>query len=126
MKLVLTMLVIGIALIMIFSCNNEVDKANSTMTIDKKELTAKDILGNPEYLCMSYGGYRYVDHDIEPTIDELKEDVKILFAMGVRIVRTYKVHLPQASNLLKAISEALMKDVLVPPTSQEIKDRENK
>ena len=43
---------------------------------EQASLTAKDILGNPDYLAMSYGGYRHVDHDIEPTIDELKEDMK--------------------------------------------------
>ncbi len=73
-------------------------------------LSANDILGNPDYLAMSYGGYRHVDHDIEPTLDELKEDMKLLSAMGVKIVRTYKVHLPQASNLLKAISELKKED----------------
>jgi len=68
-------------------------------------ITAADILGNPDYLAISYGGYRHVDHDIEPTLDELKEDMKLLSAMGIKILRTYKVHLPQASNILKAISE---------------------
>ena len=74
-----------------------------------KDKTAKEILGNPEYLAMSYGGYRHADHSIEPTLDELKDDMKILSAMGVKIVRTYKVHKPQAANLLQAISE-LKKD----------------
>jgi exo-beta-1,3-glucanase (GH17 family) len=71
----------------------------------ERQLTAKDILGNPEYLAMSYGGYRYANHSIEPTLDELKDDMKLLAAMGVKIVRTYKVHKPQAANLLQAISE---------------------
>lgn len=73
-------------------------------------VTAADILGNPDYLAISYGGYRYVDHDIEPTNDELKEDMKLLAAMGVKILRTYKVHLPQASNILKAIAELKKED----------------
>ncbi|MGY8971997.1 MAG: glycosyl hydrolase family 17, partial [Flavobacteriales bacterium] len=53
---------------------------------------------------------RHVDHDIEPTIEELKEDMKLLAAMGIKILRTYKVHLPQASNLLAAISELKKED----------------
>nr|WP_240911183.1 glycosyl hydrolase family 17 protein [Yeosuana marina] len=72
--------------------------------------TAAEILGNPNYLAMSYGGYRYQDHSIEPTLEELKEDMKILHALGIRIVRTYKVHKPQAENLLKAISELKQED----------------
>ena len=105
MKLTFIILIIGIIIIVYSSCHNPVVKSSTKATQVKKGLTAKEILGNPDYLSMSYGGYRFVDHDIEPTIDELKEDMKLLFAMGIRIVRTYKVHFPQASNLLKAIKE---------------------
>ncbi|PNW26081.1 glycosyl hydrolase family 17 [Formosa algae] len=70
-----------------------------------KEKSAADILGNPEYLAMSYGGYRENTRDVQPTIPELKDDMKILSAMGIKVLRTYNVHLDQASNLLKAISE---------------------
>ena len=97
--------------ILVFSCNNNAKKAsNKEYVKEQPNLTAKDILGNSDYLAMSYGGYRYVDHDIEPTLEELKEDMKILSAMGVKILRTYKVHLPQAENLLKAISELKKED----------------
>ena len=71
----------------------------------EKELTAAEILGNPAYQAISYGGYRHIDHDIEPTVEELKEDMKIMEAMGIKLLRTYKVHLPHASNVLKAIRE---------------------
>ena len=71
----------------------------------KKEKTAADILGNPDYLAMSYGGYRKLSRDAQPTLKQLKDDMLILHAMGVRIVRTYNVQLAQASNLLKAIKQ---------------------
>lgn len=74
----------------------------------QKEVTAKDILGNPEYPAICYEGYRMKSREIQPTVDQLKEDLRILSAMGIKIVRTYNVHLPHASNLLKAIRE--MKD----------------
>lgn len=79
-------------------------------TKEPNQVTAKDILGNPKYLAMSYGGYRHADHDIEPTMEELKEDMKLLSAMGVGIVRTYKLHLPHATNLVKAINEMKEED----------------
>ncbi|NNK17909.1 MAG: glycosyl hydrolase family 17 [Maribacter sp.] len=91
------------------SCS-EVKKNDVKEKDPMKEISAKDILGNPDYLAMSYGGYRYADHGIEPSINQLKEDMKILSAMGVKIVRTYKVHKPQAINLLKAISELKQDD----------------
>ncbi len=98
-------LVIGV----IWSCGKS-KKKEVDQVEEKQELTAKDILGNPDYLAMSYGGYRHPDHSIEPTLGELKEDMKILHALGIRMLRTYKVHLPQAENLLKVISELKKED----------------
>ncbi len=92
-----------------WSCG-KVKKNDVKEDVQTKTVSAKDILGNPEYLAMSYGGYRHADHGIEPTLEELKEDMKILHALGIRVVRTYKVHLPQAENLLKAISELKQND----------------
>lgn len=78
----------------------------------KKQLnkTAADILGNPEYLAISYGGYRQKSRDSQPTIPQLKEDMKILAAMGIKILRTYNVQLQQAPNILKAITELKKED----------------
>jgi exo-beta-1,3-glucanase (GH17 family) len=96
-------------LIATIGCVNKTKKETETVS-KEKEITVAEILGNPDYLAMSYGGYRHVDHDIEPTLDELKEDMKLLAAIGVKILRTYKVHLPHASNVLKAISELKKED----------------
>lgn len=74
------------------------------MIVDRNK-TAKDILGNPDYLAISYGGYREKSRDIQPTIQQLKEDMKILSAMGIKILRTYNVQLQQVPNLLVAISQ---------------------
>ena len=73
-------------------------------------ITAADILGNPDYPAISYGGYRGKTRDIQPTIDELKEDLKILSAIGIRVLRTYNVQLPHASNILKAIKALKSED----------------
>jgi exo-beta-1,3-glucanase (GH17 family) len=75
-----------------------------------KDITVAEILGNPDYLAISYGGYREKSRDVQPTIPQLKEDMKILAAMGVKILRTYNVQLQQAPNLLKAISELKKED----------------
>lgn len=97
--------------VLVFSCKNRAKPEIKSIT-EKQEMskTAKEILGNPEYLAMSYGGYRQVDHDVEPTIEELKEDMRILNALGVKMIRTYKVHLPHASNVLQAIRELKQED----------------
>ena len=90
------------AIIILFSC---VNKPTNIMS-----KTAAEILGNPDYLAISYGGYRQNTRDVQPTIKELKEDMKILSAMGIRILRTYNVQLQQAPNILKAISELKAED----------------
>jgi len=76
----------------------------------QKKVTAKDILGNSNYLAISYGGYRKSSRDFQPTIGELKEDMKILHAMNIRILRTYNVQLAHTSNILKAIRELKKED----------------
>lgn len=94
-----------------FSCKTTIKNESKINTVEvQSNLSAKDILGNPKFLAISYGGYRHVNHDIEPTIEELKEDMKLLSAMGIKILRDYKVHLPQARNVLKAITELKKED----------------
>ncbi len=75
-----------------------------------KSITAAEILGNPDYQAISYGGYRQKSREVQPTINELKDDMKILHAMGIRILRTYNVQLQQAPNLLEAIYELKAED----------------
>ena len=105
MRRILTSVLILFAFLTFYNCKNN-DKASEASTIK----SAKDIFGNSEYLAMSYGGYRYADHSIEPTMDELKEDMKILSAMGVKLIRTYKLLKPQAANLVRVISDMKKED----------------
>jgi exo-beta-1,3-glucanase (GH17 family) len=74
------------------------------------KLSAEDILGDSNYLAISYGGYREKTRDIQPTLAEIKEDMKILSAMGIKVLRTYNVHLEEASNILKVITELKKED----------------
>ena len=54
-----------------------------------KSKAAAEILGNPEYSAISFGGYRGKERAKQPTIPQLKEDLKIMSAMGIKILRTY-------------------------------------
>jgi exo-beta-1,3-glucanase (GH17 family) len=84
-------------------------KSNST-TKSSKSLSAKDILGNPNYLAICYGGYRTNTREVQPTIVQLKEDLRILSALNIKLIRTYNVHFEEAANLLKAIQELKTED----------------
>jgi exo-beta-1,3-glucanase (GH17 family) len=99
----LKLIIVGVVLATCFYCSPKPKEETNQLT--KKEVTAKEILGNPNYMAISYEGYRQKSREQQPTVAELKEDVKILSAMGIRILRTYNVQLPHASNLLKAIRE---------------------
>ena len=66
---------------------------------------AKDIIGNNNYPAISYGGYRGKSREVQPSIEDIKEDLQIMFAEGFRVIRTYDLHHPFAENTLKAISE---------------------
>ncbi|MDP5106952.1 MAG: glycosyl hydrolase family 17 protein, partial [Polaribacter sp.] len=67
----------------------------------------------PDYLAISYGGYREKSReDNQPTIPQLKEDLKLMHAMGIRILRTYNVQpeLPHAANILESIHQLKQED----------------
>lgn len=96
MKKLLPKLILAMAALVVASCSQKQSATGKT---------AEEILGSPDYLAVSYGGYREKTRDIQPTIPQLKEDMKILHAMGIRIVRTYNVHLDEAANLLEAIRQ---------------------
>ena len=41
-----------------------------------------EILNNKNYLAISYGGYRHNSREIQPSIDEIKEDLRILSSIS--------------------------------------------
>lgn len=99
------------ALLLVLGCDEKPKKnIKEEIPMDQTSLTAKDILGNSKYTAISYGGYRANSRDVQPTIAELKDDMKILSAMGIKVLRTYNVQLPHAGNVLKAITELKQED----------------
>ena len=90
---------------MVLSCNQ---KDNNNLV--SKEITAQMILGNANYQAICYGGYRTNSREIQPTVSEIKEDLKILSAINIKVLRTYNVHYEEVSNLLKAITELKKED----------------
>jgi len=97
-----TLLILVTILTMLLSVSLVQHTMEEKKTIKK---TAKEILGNPKYQAISFGSFREKTRNIEPTISQIKEDVKILSAMGIKLLRTYNVTLDEVPNLLKAITE---------------------
>jgi exo-beta-1,3-glucanase (GH17 family) len=88
-----------------FSCSSQLMNSKKGT-----EITAENIIGNPKYQAICYGGFREKSRDIEPTIAQLKEDLLLLSAMNIKVLRTYNVHNKEVSNLLVAIRELKKED----------------
>jgi len=91
---------IYIIFLVVISCNQK-----KTENLVSNEMTAQMILGNSKYQAICYGGYRTNTREKQPTIAEIKEDIKLLAALNIKVLRTYNVHYEEVSNLLKAITE---------------------
>jgi exo-beta-1,3-glucanase (GH17 family) len=105
MKYLVKIVFLFLTFTLLFSCSSQRMNSKQSATI-----TAKDIIGNPKYQAICYGGFREKTRDIEPTISQLKEDLKLLSAMNIKVLRTYNVHNKEVSNLLVAIRELQKED----------------
>lgn len=68
----------------------------------------QQLLGNSNYPAICYSGYRKNPRSVEstPTVAETKEDLKLLSAMGIRLLRTYNTtEFPHAKRILQSIRE---------------------
>ena len=103
MKLISNYLVLIFLLCGISGCEKSTDLEATTKISSP---SAKEILGNPNYPAISYGGYREKTRELGPSVADLKEDMQILSAMGIRVLRTYNAsQFPQAQRILEAISQ---------------------
>ena len=85
--------------------------ACTTNNNDKKMISAAEILGNKEFQTICFGGFRERTRDICPTVAQLKEDMKLLSAMGFKVIRTYNTQIfLHAERTLEAISQLKKED----------------
>lgn len=73
--------------------------------------TAAQLLGNPQYQAIAYGGYRNQDRSDAPTVEQIMEDLRLLEAMDIHFIRTYHARLySHAENTLEAIKRLKEED----------------
>ncbi len=86
----------------------------SSCAKDETERTAdQSILGNNKYQAIAYSGHRKTVRSVEntPSIEETKEDLLILSAMGIKVLRTYNTTIfPHSERTLQAIRELKTED----------------
>lgn len=96
-------------IISIVSCGTPASNNNSPKKSGSSK-TAAQILGDSNYLAICYGGYRHTTRDSQPTLAQIKEDMKLLHAMGIKVLRTYNTKLKEIENILEAITELQKED----------------
>ena len=109
MKYTRHLLLIALIFNLCFCLGSCKDKKMNESPVNKNK-SAAEFLGHSEYRAMSYGGYRTLTRDDQPSLSQIKEDLKILSAIGVKVIRTYNLQLDQAHNILKAIRALKMED----------------
>jgi exo-beta-1,3-glucanase (GH17 family) len=73
----------------------------------------RSLLGNDNIQAISYSGHRKVPRSVEntPSLEETKEDLRILAAMGIKLLRTYNTTIfPHSERILQAIRELQEED----------------
>tara|TARA_B110000240_G_scaffold96823_1_gene109623 strand:+ start:11410 stop:12678 length:1269 start_codon:yes stop_codon:yes gene_type:complete len=79
-------LLIGI-LLLVAGCGVSLD---SETTPEKGQTpSAAELFGSGALRAIAYGGYRSATRAVVPTVDEIKEDLKILSGLGFKMIRTY-------------------------------------
>ncbi|MCG9880229.1 MAG: glycosyl hydrolase family 17, partial [Bacteroidia bacterium] len=95
------LLALGLIVIILSSCSFSNEAENENKQIFNK--TAAQILGDTNYQAICYGGYRTNTRDSLPTLAQIKDDLKLLDAIGIKILRTYNTKYTEIDSLLEAI-----------------------
>lgn len=110
----LTVLLIALLIALVTAlagCNSD-----SRTTRDADAFVLDDgrrLLGNPELQAISYSGHRLVPRSVEntPGVEQTKEDLRIMAAMGISLLRTYNTTIfPHSERILQAIRELKQED----------------
>ena len=93
-----------VSLVSIVACS-------SPSNTSDKGPTPAEIFGNPDYRAISYGGYRGKTRYEGPSVEQLTDDIRIINAMSVKLLRTYNTsQFTQAERLLEAIRRKQLVD----------------
>jgi exo-beta-1,3-glucanase (GH17 family) len=93
-------------LLALTACSSDSREAHGeSAAFESKSL---ELLGNEAIQAISYSGHRKVPRSVEntPSVEETKEDLRILAAMDIKLLRTYNTTIfPHSARILQAIRE---------------------
>jgi exo-beta-1,3-glucanase (GH17 family) len=93
-------------LIVLVGCSS--DSGTATGEVSSHASRGSSLLGNDDIQAISYSGHRLVPRSVEntPSVAETKEDLRILAAMDISLLRTYNTTIfPHTERILQAIRE---------------------
>jgi exo-beta-1,3-glucanase (GH17 family) len=101
-------LLLLLLLTLLGGCSSEPGPDNASPSSE-----GRNLLGNDDIQAIAYSGHRLVPRSVEntPTLEETKEDLRILAAMGIKLLRTYNTTIfPHSERILQAIRELKRED----------------
>ncbi|MCP4292252.1 MAG: glycosyl hydrolase family 17 [bacterium] len=108
-SIILGSLLVLCVTIFLVSCAGEQSQSTSNSILGN----GQKLLGNNNYPAIAYSGHRKAVRSVEntPDLEETKEDLLILAASGVRLLRTYNTTIfPHSERILQAIRELKTED----------------
>lgn len=90
-------------LMLIVSCSTPNSK-NQDKSTSRTYKTASQILGDSNYQAICYGGYRYNTRDSQASLAQIIDDMKLLHATGISVLRTYNTKLKEIETILQSIT----------------------
>lgn len=108
--------------LLILGCQSQVPPTTSTngstttptttpATAEARDVSAADLLGAPDTVAFCYGGFRAATRERCPTVEQIKDDMRILAALGVKMIRTYNTQqFDDTARLLEAIKQLRAED----------------
>ena len=108
-SIIIGAVVVGCLGLLLSACGQDKTAPSADESLPNEALgNGQKLLGNSNYPAIAYSGHRKDIRSVEntPDIAETKEDLKILSAMGIKLIRTYNTTIfPHSARTLQAIRE---------------------
>jgi len=113
MRSVLPLVLLVLLVFLVFLVGFSSDSRTATDDDSSHSRKGLSLLGNDDIQAISYSGHRLVPRTVEntPSVAETREDLRILAAMDIELLRTYNTTIfPHSERILQAIRELKQED----------------
>ena len=90
-----------------FVAGCEQSAPSATMSEKTQTPSAAELFDSGAFRAIAYGGYRSATRAVVPSVNEIKEDLKILSGLGFKMIRTYNTQQYDETRRIFLAIEAL-------------------